>query len=62
MNLFQIEALSITIVTFVLSFALAFYMTKKYKKTRAEPLLLERWNAGLRDRGVSSKWYSRSAL
>lgn len=45
MNTFQIEALSITIVTFVLSFALAFYMTRKYKKTKAKPLLF--WSSGM---------------
>lgn len=45
MNLFQIEALSITIVTFILSFLLAFYMTQKYKKARARNLLF--WSAGM---------------
>jgi hypothetical protein len=45
MNIFQIEALSITAVTFVLSFVLAFYMTKKYKKTKSKPLLY--WSSGM---------------
>lgn len=45
MNLFQIEALTITTVTFALSFVLAFYMTRKYKKTRARSMLF--WSAGM---------------
>jgi hypothetical protein len=45
MNTFQIEALSITVITFVLSFVLAFYMTRKYKKSRASSLLF--WSAGM---------------
>ncbi len=45
MNLFQIEALLITATTFVLSLLLAFYMTRKYRKTRSKPLRF--WSLGM---------------
>jgi hypothetical protein len=45
MNTFQLEAISITAVTFVLSFALAFYITRKYRKVKKANLLF--WSAGM---------------
>lgn len=45
MDILQAEALSITTVTFVLSVALALYMTQKYRKSRKRNLLL--WSAGM---------------
>jgi hypothetical protein len=45
MNPFQVEAISITVVTFALSFLLALYMTRKYRRSRARSLLF--WSAGM---------------
>ncbi|MDE1865880.1 MAG: hypothetical protein KGH94_04565 [Candidatus Micrarchaeota archaeon] len=45
MNILQLEALSITTVTFILSFALAFYITRKYRKAKKTNLLF--WSSGM---------------
>lgn len=47
MSLFQLEALSITTVTFALSFALAFYITKKYRSSKKRAPSLMFWSSGM---------------